>query len=149
MARKVLIGTVSIEKDIIMTNEQFSYAADFERLMVKAGEYPIYAYAEDFERGTGCVRLGWRNYIGFEGTVIYSNVGGMPGEKTSYHQMVYDYILADTFCDGFEYYQHSVRAEYQLRPEWTIVLSDFDYDGKRHFIKRIVLKDGVELHYMD
>ena len=149
MARKVMIGTVSIEKDIIMTNGQFSYAADFERLMVKAGEYLIFTYTDDFNHDVKHIQLGWRNYIGFEGTVIESSVGGKPGENTSYFQFVYDYCLADLFIEGHEYYEHNVRAEYQLRPEWGIVLHDFEFGGKRLFTKNIVLKEGAELHYID
>ena len=147
--KKVLIGTVTLERDVEMWNNQFSYAASYERLMVKKGEYPIYAYADDLERKDGTY-LGWRNYIGYDGTVIASNVGGKPGEPTLYHVMTRDYLLADMFLDGYSYC-NGVRETYELRPEWTIKIHDFvsSFDNKRVFIKEIVLMDGEELCYMD
>jgi hypothetical protein len=84
--KKVLIGTCKIDKDVKMENRQFGYAASYEDLIVEKGEYPIYAYADDLEKDKdGNISLGWRNFIGFEGKVIASNVGGRPGEATSYH----------------------------------------------------------------
>lgn len=93
--------------------------------------------------------LGWRNFIGYEGTVIDGNVGGKPGDSTRYDLMIYDYNLADHFLDGHSY--DDVRKTYELRPEWGIELHDFisSIDNRRIFIKKIVLKDGAELHYMD
>ena len=144
---KVLIGKVNVERDVEMVNTQFGYAASFERLLVKKGEYPIYAYASDLELNGSM--LGWCNCIGYEGTVIDGNVGGKPGEPTSYHMMIYDYNLADRFLDGSRY-DNGVRETYELRPEWGIELRDFvsSFDNRRVFIKRIVLKDNAELHYM-
>lgn len=149
MAKRVLIGTVTLERDVEMWNHQFGYAASYERLIVKKGEYPIYAYADDLIRKDG-IYLGWRNYIGYEGTVIDSNVGGKPGEPTSYHVITYDYLLADMFIDGQSYCE-DVRETYELRPEWTIKIHDFvsSFDNKRVFLKHIILKDGEELCYMD
>lgn len=145
--KKVLIGKVIIDKDVEMVNTQFGYAASYERLMVKKGEYPIYTYKNDLNRN-GCA-LGWRNFIGYEGTVIDSNVGGKPGNSTSYDLMIYDYALADHFLDGHSY--DDVRKTYELNPEWGIELHDFIscIDNRRVFTKKIVLKDGAELHYMD
>lgn len=95
MSKKVLIGTVTLDRDLVMDNNQFSYAADHERLMVRKGSYPIYAFDDDLQKSKGGkTSLGWRNQIGFEGDVISSTIGGKPGEHTSYHQVVYDYTLA-------------------------------------------------------
>lgn len=147
--KKVLIGTVTLEKDCPMVNGQFSYAADYERIAVTKGEHPIYAYADDLEKtADGKTRLGWRNYIGYDGTVIDGNVGGKPGDKTSYHKMAYDHTLAQLFFEGHEYIQN-VRMNYELRPEWGIELRDFVYDNKRHFTMHIVLKDGAALTYIE
>ena len=145
--KKVLIGKVIVDNDVEMVNTQFGYAASYERLMVKKGEYPIYAYENDLKR-SGSV-LGWRNFIGYEGTVIDGNVGGKPGDSTRYDLMIYDYNLADHFLDGHTY--DDVRKTYELRPEWGIELHDFisSIDNRRIFTKNIVLKDGAELHYMD
>lgn len=150
-SKKVIIGYVTLPKDTEMHNNQFEYAASFEHLLVPAGKYPIYAYAKDLDRSRGYVRLGWRNYVGYEGTVIASNVGGKPGEKTGYHLMTQDYILADAFFNGHDACLHYLdRREYELRPEWTIKVHDFvsSFDGKRVFMAEVVLKDGAELEYM-
>lgn len=147
--KRVLIGYARLEKDVEMTNTSFSYAADYERLLVAKGEYPIYAYLDDLEaEKDGKIRLGWRNYIGYEGTVIDGNVGGKPGDATSYHQMNYDYILAELFYQGHDYIE-LVQEDYILRPEWGIELRDFCYDGKRNFTMKIVLKDSESICYMD
>lgn len=147
MERKVIIGTVTVTKDKEMYNYQFQYAASFERLLVKAGTYPIFAYESDIEKKNGQTHLGWRNYIGYEGTVIASNVGGHPGEVTCYNQMVRDYTLADLFVKG---YNRDWDEEFELAPEWGIELVDFIsiYDNKRIFLKKIVLKDGAEYRTM-
>lgn len=145
MSKKVLIGTVKLERDMEMTNSQFSYAADYETLMVKKGEYPVYAYADDLgESKNGKISLGWRNYIGFSGEVISNSFGDKPGSKTEYHQMNYDYILAADFLRGKDY-----PMEYILRPEWGLELKEFEYDGKRHFAIKVVLKDSEKLTYID
>ena len=72
---KITIGTIKLDRDTEMTNTQFSYAADFETLIVPKGEYTIYADSADLEIRNGRVYLGWRNYIGYEGTVKAGNVG--------------------------------------------------------------------------
>lgn len=149
MSKKVLIGTVTLDRDLEMDNNQFGYAADHERLMVRKGSYPIYAFDDDLQKSKdGKISLGWRNQIGLEGDVISSTIGGKPGEHTSYHQMVYDYTLADLFCEGHEYHG-MCRMEYELRPEWGIELHDFRYDGKRHFSKEVVLLVNDEIKYME
>lgn len=149
MSKKVLIGTVTLDRDIEMDNNQFSYAADHVRLLVRKGSYPIYTYDDDLKKSKdGKISLGWDNLIGFEGEVISSTFGLKPGEHTSYHQMVYDYSLADYFCDGHEYLG-MCRLEYDLRPEWGIELYDFVYDGKRHFSKNVVLLANDQIKYID
>lgn len=143
MEEKVLIGTVTLEKDQLMYNNQFGYAASFEELLVPAGEYPVYAYAGDLKHDKD-VRLGWRNYIGFEGTLLRGNVGGKPGEHTFYNLMVYDYSLAEHFLKGYSYYDviHCDNREtWKLDPHWTLKLEDWEYDGERHFSVHVVKKD--------
>lgn len=145
--KKVLIGKVIVDNDVEMVNTQFGYAASYEVLKVKKGEYPIYAYENDLER-SGSV-LGWRNYIGYEGTLIDGNVNGKPGDSTRFDMMIFDYDLADNFLNGHTY--ANVRKTYELNPEWKIELHELisSIDDRRVFIKKIVLKDGAELHYMD
>ena len=147
MDRKVLIGTVIIDSDMIMYNNQFQYAASFETLKVPAGEYPIYSYENDILRINGKAYLGWRNYIGYEGMVMEGNVGGRPGDKSYYHQIVYDNDLAALFLNGHEYMECNL-VKYKLRPELTLTVNDFNYDDDRFFSLRVVLKDGEEFTYM-
>ena len=150
MEKRVLIGTVSLNHEKVMTNLQFQYAASFEELLVPEGEYPITAYEGDLVTRNGVTALGWRNYIEFEGTVIRGNVGGKPGDKTSYCPMEYDYDLAELFLKGHTY-SDGVLSTFSLRPEWDIVIHDFisDFDGQRKFVLGIRLKDGADLPYMD
>ena len=139
---KVLFGTVSIDRDVQMHNNQFQYAASFEDLLVPAGEYPIYAYEDDLEHRGGKTYLGWRNYIGFEGTCLRGNIGNKPGEHTSYHVMVYDYDLAECFLHGHDYpiSGSTVMYTYKLLPKWQLEVRDFEYDGERLFGLKVVQK---------
>ncbi len=131
--KKVLIGTVHVEKDTIMLNQQFTYAADFEELNVKAGDYPVYTYADELERHDDRVILGHgTHYIGFTGTLVRSSFKGTPGEETHFHPMCYAYQLADGFLRGHELFQ-GVRLDYTLRPEWGMFVDECAYDGKRLF----------------
>lgn len=151
--KHILIGTITLEKDVVMYNNQFQYAASFEQLMIPAGEYPVYAREDglDTRRGRTEVKDG---YIGFEGTVLAGNVGGKPGEPSSYHQMWYGYNLAECFLNGHDYnnnVRYDVRRDWVLRPEWGLDITDFNsgIDGRRLFSLNIALKDGAELTYLD
>ena len=145
--RKIKIGTVTVTRDEEMWNNQFQYAASFEHLLVKAGTYPIYTYESHLEKRNGKVRLDGAGFIGFEGTVIASNVGGKPGHPTSYHIHTYNYLLAHSFLEGHDFHY---RHEYELAPEWGIEIHDFvsSFDNKRVFCLDIILKDGMEYKVM-
>lgn len=146
MAKKVIIGTVTVNHDTEMHNNQFEYAGSFENLLVKAGTYPIYAYEKDLVKTKdGKVMLGWRNYIGYEGTVLEGNIGNKVGSQSSYHLMIYNYSLADCFTEGRRCDKYHDET-YDLWHEWGIVLDDFvsSIDGRRIFTKDVVLKDGKE-----
>lgn len=141
MERKVLLGKVVIDQDIEMHNMDFEYAASFEDLLVKRGEYPIYTYESSLKEDGGKIRLtGYRNYFGYEGTVLASNVGGKKGEHTTYTPSTYAFMLAEMFVQGHDAY---FKKEYVLRPEWEIEIEDYisSCDDKRHFMFNIVLKD--------
>ena len=144
MDKKVLIGTVTLEKDQVMWNNQFQYAASFEELLVPAGGYPVYAYEGDLDRRRGDVRLGWRNYIGYEGTVLSGNIGNKAGDHSDYHLMVYDYTLAEHFLNGHGYWneiRYDNRMTWSLMPQWTLKLEEWEYEGERHFSVHVVRKD--------
>lgn len=148
MDKKVLIGTVTLERDQVVWNNQFQYAASFEQLLIPAGEYPIYAYESDLKKDKeGRLTLGWRNYIGYEGTVISGNIGNKPGAHSRYDVMTYDYILAGRFLKGYDYYgSQGTKMVYQLRPAWTLEVHDFVYENReRHFSLRVVKKHGETL----
>ena len=150
--RKVLIGTVTLEHDVIMENREFQYAASFEQLEVKAGEYPIYAYESDLNwRKDGTKELGWRNYIGYEGTIISSNVGGKKGDHGYYHTHIYDYQLAEYFTEGHMVpYGAATWRYFDLRPEWNIRVHDWwsDFDNKRKFSLDVVLEHPENITYL-
>ena len=148
--RRILLGTVSLERDVVMWNNQFQYAASFEQLNVPKGEYPVYTYESNLKKRHGKVELGYLNFLGFEGTVLSGNIGNKPGDHSRYDLCVYEYTLADNFLEGYDYYDKTTRATYELRPEWGIELHDFvsSFDGKRCFVKSLFLKDGCEPTYM-
>lgn len=144
MDKVVLIGTVTLEKDQVMCNTQFQYAASFEELLVPKGEYPVYAYEGDLNRNRGDVSLGWRNYIGYEGTVLRGNIGNKIGDRSRYDLMVYDYTLAEHFLKRHGYWdliRYDNRMEWKLDPHWTLKLEEWEYEGKRKFSVRVVRKD--------
>ena len=146
--KKVLIGTVTLERDTKMENRSFQYAASFEDLLVPKGTYSIYTYADDLARCNGKIHVSGFCFCEYAGTVIAGNVGGEKGDTTQYGQAVRYYELADDFEKGFEYRKLD-RFDYELRPEWGLELREYEYDGKRHFVKDIVLKDGAEIPYFD
>lgn len=151
--RHILIGSITLEKDVVMYNNQFQYAASFEQLNVPAGEYPVYVREDDLYTRRSRIEVK-DGYIGFEGTVLAGNVGGKPGDHSSYHQMWYGYDMADCFLQGHDYnnaLRYDVRREWKLRPEWGLEISDFisSIDGKRLFSLGITLKEGAEFTYQD
>lgn len=151
--KHILIGTITLEKDVEMYNNQFQYAASYEKLNVPKGEYPIYTLESEIEERRGRYEVKGA-YLGFEGTVLSSNVGGKPGEHSYYSQFGYGYSMAQMFLDGHDYsdgFCKGIRREWTLRPEWKIEISDFNscIDGKRLFSLSLALKEGAEFTYMD
>lgn len=147
---KVLIGSVTLEEDVVMENRSFEYARSFERLSVKAGEYPIYAYENDLDKRNGRTELGWRNYIGFRGIVLNNSWDNGKGEESHYSVHCYNYTLAELFLKGFEYYPHTtIRMTYKLNKEWELKVHEFEWEGERKFSLRVVLKDGMEKTFME
>ena len=144
MSKMVLIGTVEISEDVVMYNRSFQYAGSFEDILVKKGIYEIMADSTDLDRydDNRDVRLGWRNYIVYKGTVVASNVGGKQGDETKYCQHSYAYMLAEDFLKGHKYIG-SAKYTYRLRPEWGITVSDSVYDGERIFSLGIYLKGEI------
>lgn len=138
---KVIIGKAILKKDVVM-EDSFQYAESFERILVKAGEYPIYSYEVDLKHRDGVTMLGWRNHIGYEGTVIDSNVGGKAGEKRTYYTCLYDYELAEMFFNGRGNVMSNtyLYITYELANNWTLKLEEFEYNGERHFSMKVVQK---------
>lgn len=145
--RTVLVGYCKIDHDTVMTNRGFSYAADFETLLVKEGVYNIIAYEGDLDRRNG-IRLGWRSYIHFTGEIISNSFGDKAGTPTHYSVHCYDYTLAKSFFDGYSYVGLT-KYEYFLNPEWELELSEFEVSGERKFTMDVVLKDGAELQFVE
>lgn len=148
--RKIMVGTVELERDVEMLNTSFQYAASFEKLKVSKGVYPIYAYESDIRNRNGKRSIG-AAYIGYDGTVLASNVGGKPGEKTTYDPFGYGYSFAHDFLQGSDYTQQYGQRNFVLNAEWEINIHDFvsDYDNKRCFLLEIALKDGEKYTYCE
>lgn len=139
---KLIVGYCTVKKDEMMYNRSFQYAASYEDVLVPAGKYPVVAFKDDLLKDGGKMKLGWRNYIEYEGTVVASNVGGKPGEKTYYCPMIYDYQLAQYFLNGGdETVGWNERHEYELAPEWELNIHEYKWDGVRRFGLDVVLKE--------
>lgn len=148
--RRILIGTVNLDRDTEMFNNAYEYAASFENVLVPAGTYPVYCYSSDIKpRGERLVLDG--GYLGYEGTLLSGNVGGKPGDHTDYHPRAYNFMLAEWFFNGYVhiYEQPYTTKVFELRPEWRLDLADFfsAFDNRRVFTMDLVL-DG-EPTYMD
>ena len=149
MSEKILLGTITLERDTVLMNTSFQYAASFEELKAEKGEYPIYTYVRDL-RKTRDGKLEVEDaFFGFEGTVLRGNVGGKPGDHTYYSPYVRGYDLAQYVLDGYTYFNKIDRATIELRPEWELKLNDFisSYDNRRVFCLDVVLKDGAEIEH--
>ena len=149
MERKILIGTVTLDRDAVMFNSQFQYAASFEEIKVAAGTYPVYAYEGDLVHTENGLSLGWRNYIGFEGTVLRGNVGNKIGDHSHYCPMCYNYELAQYFVDGFKY-RDIVRFDYILDDSFEIKIHDFysPVSEKRMISLILCLKENATPKYI-
>lgn len=146
--KKLLIGYTTIEKDRVMHNNQFSYAASFEDLLVKAGKYPIYTYKDEL-RNYGDRIIVEGAYYGYTGTVVAGNVGRKPGEESRYDLYTQGYCLAEEFLKGYKYLGVSTIESdgMELLPEWGLYIADFnsERDGRRIFCLELIKKPGVEL----
>lgn len=149
MSKKILLGTIALERDTVLMNTSFQYAASFEELKVEKGEYPIYTYASDLRKTRDGILEVDCAYFGFEGTVLRGNVGGKPGDHTYYSTYVRGYDLAQYVLDGHKYFNKIDRATIELRAEWELKVSDFisSYDNKRVFCLDVVLKEDAEIEY--
>lgn len=141
--KKYLVGYTTIEKDRVMHNNQFSYAASYEELLVKAGKYPIYVYENDLQDYGDRIIVKSARY-GYTGTVVESNVGGKPGQETRYDLYTYGYSLAEEFLNGYRTLGFGTieRDGMDLCPEWGLNIADFisSYDGKRVLCLELVIK---------
>ena len=149
MEKKILIGTVTIDRDVVMFNSQFQYAASFEEIKVTAGTYPIFAYEGDLTITENGLTLGWRNYMRFDGIVKRGNVGNKIGDRSHYSPMCYNYELAQYFVDGFKY-QDFARLDFILDDAFEIKVSDINspLTGKRMFSLKICLKENAQPKYI-
>lgn len=148
MSDGVLIGYRILKEDTVMVKNDYECAAWYERLLVKAGKYPIYAYrlSHYMKDGVYVTEVDWSNYIHYEGTIIDDYFGtlycGVPistydekkntGKKTQYSQHIYCYSLAKAVLNG--------SGEYELLPEYKAESIDFksSYDGEQHTAHHIL-----------
>lgn len=145
--KKYLVGTVTLDRDTEMTNTSFQYATSFETLLVKAGTYPIYVYADDIRRGR-LGRVARSVLIDYTGEVLAGNVGKKIGSISDYFQCWYGYEMADAFLKGRPGLTTNKWYDYHfaIRPEWTVQVADFvsDFENSRIMCLELLLKDGAE-----
>lgn len=143
--KKFLIGYTTIEKDRVMYNNQFSYAASYEVILVKAGKYPIYVSEDDLRKyGDRTVVDG--GYYGYTGTVVESNVGGKPGQETRYDLYTYGFSLAEEFLNGYKSLGIGTieRDKMELCPEWGLNIADFMYYDERVLCLELIKKSDAQ-----
>lgn len=149
--KKYLVGTVTQDHDREMINTSFSYAADFEQILVKAGTYPIYVYADDLVKHD--VIIVGSVYIGYHGVVLSGNVGNKAGVNSKYHPYRYGYDMAAAFLRGHDDYNREkwYDVHYEIGSAFTVRVCDFisSYDGKRILHLQLIRKDGTDLIEME
>lgn len=151
MKNRVLIGTVTLEKDLIMLNTSFQYAASFEELKVQKGVYQIYSYESEFvKRKNGEIILDMA-FIEYHGTVTRGNVGNNPGDQACYAPYIRDYDLAEYVLTKHNLLEKEWWAKtYRIDDAWEIYVEDFIsiFDNERKISIGIRRKPGTELKYL-
>ena len=149
--KKYLVGIVTLDQDREMTNTSFSYAADYETILVKAGSYPIYVYDDDLKKYDDEIIVESVR-IGYNGIVLESNVGNKPGTNSEYHRYRYGYDMAAAFLRGHDDYNREkwYDVHYIIGAAFTVCVHDFiSYDGERILCLQLVRKDGTDLIEME
>ena len=150
MKNRVLIGTVTLEKDLIMLNTSYQYAASFEELNIPKGEYQIWADESDLHRRKDGHLYADSMFIEYKGTFTRGNVGNKIGSNSEYRPFLSGYNIAQWFLNKHNYLEKEWWAkEFILDNSWTIIVDDFiSFDGSRVMMLDIVLKDNAELKYL-
>ena len=147
--RKTQIGWYTLEQDTEFDNT-YECAAWFERVMVKAGRYPVYVYDLGFE-DSGEISYRCRGaYVVMPGVVTSDYFGslfcGVPvgtydgtknrGKQSEYHAYWYLYSIAERILEG--------KTDFELFPEYDPREIRFfsSIDG-REIVTHGIFKKGV------
>ena len=150
MKNRIMIGKVILEKDAIMMNTSFQYAASFEELKVPAGEYLIYTYFDDLTIRHEKIYVDCA-YTEYKGTVTRGNVGNSIGSEGEYHPYHYSYSLADCFLHEHNMIEKDFwNKRYILDDAWKLVIDEVEspIDEQRGFLLGIISNPGHEYKYI-
>lgn len=141
---KKQIGWYNLKEDTVFTNASFETAAWYERVLVKAGKYPV-EVSHYKVRDNGIVD-GWANsaYIYMDGVItedyfpslFFGNVvtdydtTKNAGKASVYRKMPYLYQIAGSILKDAE-------TPYELLPEYEARVHRFTYDGEQHEIAEL------------
>lgn len=143
-AKQIQIGWYHLDKDTEMTNH-YECAAWYERVLIKAGDYPVYARGLN---GRNMFSYHERNReytnqlenmsisIHFNGTITSDNFQALfcgnaiapydhtqnTGKESNVYQTPYTHALAKNILSGND--------PVELFPEWQAQEIPFEYDGK-------------------
>lgn len=121
---KTQIGWYIVEKDTVFHNQNFSFAAWWEDIEVKAGKYPVYAY--DMKVGNDGRVTSNQVYASMDGTIVAdyfaSHYYGMPisdydtkknaGEPSQYSVSTDTNAMAERIMQG--------DGKWELLPEFEL-----------------------------
>lgn len=144
MSEKKQIGWYHLKEDRVFTNAGFETAAWYERILVKAGKYPI-EVSRYKVRDNGIVEGRVNSaYIYMDGVItedyfpslFFGNVvtdydtTKNAGKKSVYCMMPYLYQIAGSILKDAE-------TPYELLPEYEAKIHRFVYDGEQHEIAEL------------
>ena len=143
----IQIGYITIKKDTEFIDNGYECAAWFEKILVKAGRYPLYADIR-CECDDGCVLFDYITAV-LPGTVVSDYFGSMycgvpvgtydgsknAGKASEYHWGVHDFTFAGYVYEGFEDDTYS----FEINPAFTVKEHKFNssYDGAEMTTHRI------------
>jgi len=151
---KKQIGWFHLKEDTEFDNT-YECAAWYERVLVKAGKYPVVVYDyREKEREDGVEVDGHIGsaYVIMDGTITSDYFGAMfcgvpvgtydnkqnAGKESSYSMHSYLYGIADAILNKNEIYMR--KGEWELFPEYEAREIKFEYDGEEHTTHGIFLK---------
>ena len=145
--KRIQIGYITIKKDTEFVDNGYECAAWFEKIMVKAGRYPLFTEI-NCECDDGCILCG-QVTARLPGTVVSDYFGSMycgvpvgtydgsknAGKPAEYHWGVFDFSFAEYIYNHFEDETYS----FEIDPAYVVKEVKFNscVDGEERTTHRI------------